>query len=217
MKFFFILFLLLFSYILLCDFEQINKKSEHFESVYGKFRNVVVAIPEIVLIIWVSVFVLEELRELYINESKVLRGKIKSYMLQNWNWLGVIAIIMFYVGITLRFISNDQCFLAARVILCVDILFWYVIGLKAYRFIKSVGPIVIVIEKMTAQLFYFVLIVLAFIFAFGVATQSLMYPNQALDKYLLKNVFFPGFFVFGKEYYTRSEIMNGKTRFVRSN
>ena len=165
--------------------------------------------PEIVLIIWVSVFTLEEIRKYVLNESKVIKGKLKSQFFHNWNWIGLLAIFLFFTGITLRFIPDRDCFLAARVFLCIDIIIWFVNGLKAYRFLKSVGPMMIMIKKMTFQLFYFIVVALAFIFAFGIATQSLMYPNQVLDKILLKNIFFPGFFVFGKEYYTRNEIMDG--------
>ena len=57
------------------------------------------------------------------------------------------------------------------------------------------------------QLLYFLLIVLIFMFAFGISTQSLMYSNQTLDKNLLANVFFPAYFFIGGEYYTRDLIM----------
>ena len=54
---------------------------------------------------------------------------------------------------------------------------------------------------------YFLLIVVLFMFAFGVSTQSLMYQNQPLDKYLLRRVFMPSYFIIGGEYYTRELIM----------
>lgn len=66
-------------------------------------------------------------------------------------------------------------------------------------------------EKMVIQLFYFSIILILFIFAFGVSTQAMMFPNQPLNKELLKNIFFPGFFVTAREYYTRSIIMNCKS------
>ena len=110
----------------------------------------------------------------------------------------------------LRFIPNRQCFLAARIILSLDIIVWFVKSLKAYWFIRKLGPLLVMIERMTWHLFYFMILVVLFMFAFGVSTNSLMYPNQNLDKELLKSVFFPSFFVIFKEYYTRSEIMNGK-------
>ena len=46
-------------------------------------------------------------------------------------------------------------------------------------------------------------------FAFGVSTQALMYENQTLNSDLLKNVFFPAYFIIGGEYYTREVIMSG--------
>lgn len=50
--------------------------------------------------------------------------------------------------------------------------------------------------------------ILVIVFAFGVSTQALLYPNQSLNDELLKNVFFPAYFVIGGEYYTRTDIMN---------
>jgi hypothetical protein len=52
------------------------------------------------------------------------------------------------------------------------------------------------------------LIVVVLMFAFGVATQSLLYANQELSKNLLKSIFFPSFFVIFREYYTRRDIMD---------
>jgi hypothetical protein len=59
------------------------------------------------------------------------------------------------------------------------------------------------------ELMYFMFIVIVFLFAFGVSTQSLMYHNQELDAGLLKQVFFPSYFVIGGEYYTWEDILNG--------
>ena len=50
-------------------------------------------------------------------------------------------------------------------------------------------------------------------FAFGVSTQALMFPNQALDDNLLRSVFFPAFFIIGGEYYTRDTIMAGNASY----
>ena len=58
---------------------------------------------------------------------------------------------------------------------------------------------------------YFFLIVLLFMFAFGVSTTALMFQNQDLDKHLLKNVFLPAYFMIGGEYYTRSVIIDASS------
>ena len=51
------------------------------------------------------------------------------------------------------------------------------------------------------------MIILVFMFAFGVSTQGLMYSNQNLDKDLIKNIFLPAYFIIGGEYFTRDTIM----------
>ena len=48
-----------------------------------------------------------------------------------------------------------------------------------------------------------------FLFAFGVSTQALMFRGQELDLDLIKNVFFPAYFVIGGEYYTLDSILDG--------
>ncbi len=54
---------------------------------------------------------------------------------------------------------------------------------------------------------YFILIMIVFMFAFGVSTQALLYPNQNLNTTLLANVFLPAYFVLAGDYYTRDSIM----------
>ncbi len=62
---------------------------------------------------------------------------------------------------------------------------------------------------MFVELSSFTLILLVCMFAFGISTQSLLYHNVTPDSNLLKNVFFPAFFIIGGEYYTRDTIMGG--------
>ena len=60
---------------------------------------------------------------------------------------------------------------------------------------------------------YFMLIVLLAMFTFGISTQALLYHNQDLNSKLLKNVFFPAYFVFGGEYLDRETIMGANCKF----
>ena len=47
----------------------------------------------------------------------------------------------------------------------------------------------------------FLLFIIVFIFAFGVSTQALLFPNQNLDLTLLANIFYPSFLVItGSDY-----------------
>jgi hypothetical protein len=46
-------------------------------------------------------------------------------------------------------------------------------------------------------------------FAFGICTQSLMYPNQQVTSSLLGNVFLPSYFLVGSDNLLRNPIMAG--------
>lgn len=60
------------------------------------------------------------------------------------------------------------------------------------------------------------MIVLLVMFAFGVSSTALMFKNQNLDSNLLRNVFFPAYFVIGGEYYTRNIIMKAASNLCTS-
>ena len=95
-----------------------------------------------------------------------------------------------------------------RLILCIDIILWYLKAMSFYTIIKNMGPKLVMINQLLVELMYFIFIVIVFMFAFGVSTQALLYPNQLLNNsMLLANVFLPSFFIIGGEYYTRDLIM----------
>jgi hypothetical protein len=110
----------------------------------------------------------------------------------------------------LRFIpDNYDVYLASRIILCIDIIFWFIKILNTYSILKIAGPKLIMINKMLIELISFITIILIIMFAFGVSTQSLMYHNVPLNANLLKNVFSHAFFIIVGEFQTRSSIMDG--------
>ncbi|CAF0980027.1 unnamed protein product [Brachionus calyciflorus] len=201
----YLLFLLLFSYVVLCDFSKFETPKYPTTSF-----ELAISIPEIVLMIWIFAFVTEEIR-------KFLKEEMKKYYIINtligdfWENINIGAILLYLVAFILRFIKDDQCFKAARIIMAVDIILWFFKSLKAYTFLRQLGPKLYMIREMLVQLAYFFLIVLLFMFAFGVSTTALMFQNQALDKHLLKNVFLPAYFMIGGEYYTRTVIMDASS------
>jgi hypothetical protein len=59
------------------------------------------------------------------------------------------------------------------------------------------------------ELLYFILIVIVSMFGFGIATQSLMYPNQELSSTILANVFLPSYFLIGADNIIRDQVISG--------
>jgi hypothetical protein len=105
--------------------------------------------------------------------------------------------------------SQNSFYNFIRIILSIDIILWYFKILHTYVIIKWMGPKLIMIKRMFTELSSFTLILLVCMFAFGISTQSLLYHNITPDSNLIKNIFFPAFFIIGGEYYTREAIMGG--------
>jgi hypothetical protein len=59
-----------------------------------------------------------------------------------------------------------------------------------------------------AQLLKIMLLIVLFMFAFGISYQALQYHNVPLNWMLFKNVFLTAFFVIAGEYYTRDTMIN---------
>jgi hypothetical protein len=207
----FFCFILLFSYVLLCDFHPVDYQAGSKSlTKYGLH----VSIFEIILIYWVWNFLIDAIVKVFTFDAQekgkgAYRRLVIYLSLSNWNKVTIMGILVFFIGISLRFIPNTSCFTAATVILCFDLGIWLYKVLHFYTFLKSVGPKILMIKEMVIQLVHFLLIVLLVMFGFGIITQALMYPNAELNANLLKNIFFPAYFVTGGEYYTRSNIMNG--------
>jgi hypothetical protein len=55
----------------------------------------------------------------------------------------------------------------------------------------------------------FIIIMIVVMFAFGVTTQALLYPNQDLTAVLFGNVILPGLFIMAGDNIIKDRIMNG--------
>jgi hypothetical protein len=200
----FLAFLLLFSYVILCDFypiEQINEDGHRI----GQPIN----LSEIVLIFWVLMFGIDEVHEFFTIEKRQKFKRFLEYFGQFWNWVQWGSVILFGAGIALRFQTGMGYYLAARILLSLDIIIWFFRSLHGYAFIRSLGPKLVMIRRMISELAYFMLIIIVFVFAYGISTQSLMYHNQAFDLDLMKSIFFGAYFVIGGEYFERDKLMDG--------
>jgi hypothetical protein len=137
-------------------------------------------------------------------------SKLKDFFFDVWNAIEFVSIVIFLIGEILRFVpNNDNCYAAARIIISIDVILWFFKSLYTYVFLKSLGPKLYMIAKMVVELLYFLLIIVLFMFAFGISSQSLMFPNSNLDSYLFRSVFFPAYFVSAGNYLSLSTVLNG--------
>ncbi|CAF5068235.1 unnamed protein product, partial [Rotaria magnacalcarata] len=169
-------FLILFSYLILCDFFPLydidvatcglsndpgntenttkthlsNKNGTELKATipYGLQKHDQPAIQEYILLIWVSTLLCEELRQFFSGEAQSVRNKISAYFGVFWNQLDVVAILLFYVGFALRLLPSAECFCAARIALSVDLTLWFMRTLNIFAAIKRLGPKLVMIGEM---------------------------------------------------------------------
>jgi hypothetical protein len=206
------LFLIVFSLFLLSQFDYydfgrdiiINSKNmTYFNETTTSKKYSSESIIEFILIYWVITLVLEELRQLLLNDAKVKIGKkIYNYINDQWNYLDITGCLFFIIAIFLRIVSffyGKDYFIAARIILCIDLFIWYMRVLHFFKNFKTLGPKLIMIENMLKDLSQFIILALIFVISFGVITHSSMYPNSKLNFNLFKSMIYKAYFpIFGE-------------------
>ncbi len=135
---------MLFSYVILCDFYPIGRNSKSKTN-----SRLPISVLEVILIIWIGTIFIGEIRTFSINENKVIKAKFKKFFNNSWNTIEYCAVILFTIGLILRFIPNSyDSYLAARILWCIDIILWFIKILYGYTLNRNLGPKLFMIKKM---------------------------------------------------------------------
>ncbi|XP_064607537.1 transient receptor potential cation channel subfamily M member-like 2 isoform X2 [Liolophura sinensis] len=166
---FFLLFLLLYSYVMLIQFHEVRPY-----------------VPEMVLVAWVLTIFFEEVRQLWKASPGPIWVRVRHYISDRWNILDTTTIVFFAIGFALRFFNST--FMAARLILSINIFGFFLRLLHIFSVSKLMGPKLVMIGKMIWDLLSFMLIMLVFIIGYGITSQSILYPNAELHPMLIVDV-----------------------------
>lgn len=176
----FIAFLILYAVILLTNFYP--PKSTH----------PMITIAEIILYIWVCNVLCEKIRQFIVLKASTYKQKVKVFLSDGWNVLDLMCVLVFLVGVILRFIPLNvcrRCFYAGRIVLAFNIMMFFGRILHMFSVHQQLGPKLVMIKKMMWDLFYFVIIIMVFISAYGITSNVILFPNQLLNIDLIKGVF----------------------------
>ncbi|KAI6207718.1 Transient receptor potential channel [Aphelenchoides besseyi] len=151
------------------------------------------------LLAYVLGFFMEMIRKLFMCDPKLLKEKIEHFLLNYWNAFSVFAISMFLIGFAMRVhpdTRND-----GRVVLGTNYMLWCIKLLDFLSVHPKFGPYVNMIGKMILSMTSIVVMLAISLLAFGVARQSITYPNEEWNWLLLRNVFYkPYFMLYGEVY-----------------
>lgn len=73
--------------------------------------------------------------------------------------------------------------------MAIDLSIYFVRLLHVSIIFKSLGPKLVMIEKMVYDLIFFIVIISVFVLTFGIITQATLYPGNTFDFNLLKSIF----------------------------
>ena len=90
----FLVFLVLFSYYVLCDYPDDGTKP--------------IKWSEVLLIIWVYSYFIEAVHQYYIQDTKLFSTKLKFFLSDYWNIFDLLAILIFTISLILRFDLNCE-------------------------------------------------------------------------------------------------------------
>ncbi|NXF79553.1 TRPM6 protein, partial [Sclerurus mexicanus] len=158
------------------------------------------SVQEWLVIIYIFTTAIEKVREVFISEPGKFCQKVKVWIYEYWNFTDSIAIILFMIGFGLRW-SNPPFQTAGRLLYCLDIIFWYTRLLDLFAVNQHAGPYLTMIGKMTANMFYIVIMMAIVLLSFGVSRKAILSPEEPPSWTLARDIVFqPYWMMFGEVY-----------------
>ena len=140
---------------------------------------------EIGLFSLLLVYLFYEIREVFNNPCSGFCAKIKNHLGIFWNQLD-LAIYLFFIG---SFVLKNfvLTFMVARVLFAINGFLLYVRLLRVYHTSFSLGPKLIVFQKMLPQLQTFIVLLVVFLLGYGMASQALLTPAAKFKSDYIRN------------------------------
>lgn len=164
------------------------------------------------------------------SEPRKLSQKLKIWFSEYWNVSDFIAIVLFLVGLAMRW-QNDPYRTAGRISYCLDIIFWFVRLMDLLAVNQYAGPYLTMITKMvcgdyallvgeravkcsffyyitplfvsaqTTNMFFIVVMMTIVLLSFGVSRKSILSPDEEPSWSLARDIVFqPYWMIFGEVY-----------------
>lgn len=157
--------------------------------------------PEIVVLVYVFSFGFDKIREILQTDSPRFSGKLRVFFSKIMNVMDLFFISTFIIALGFRLSTLENASIVARLIYCVNSIYWCVRLLEFLLINKYVGVLIIIASKMLIDLFNFVVILLIVLMSFGVSRQAIKFPNEDFSWSSVKMIFLePYFMLYGEVY-----------------
>ncbi|CAL1527369.1 unnamed protein product [Lymnaea stagnalis] len=176
-------FLGLFTYMILVDFRENPSPTEW------------------IILIWIISFIIGGIHSFIVFPSPTFSGKWRDFfgVMDRLDFLNLLLAIIAFI---LRWFQMYD----AKVIYCVNAVIFYIRVMKLYTANRRLGPKIYMINRMLVELALFVMVLMVFLLAYGVASQGLLYKNRNKDWIILKDIlYFPYWQLFGEIFFDELE------------
>jgi len=157
----------------------------------------------------VTALMIDEIREIVEVRKKTLWLKFKEWQKSGWNRLDALAICLFYVGfiVGLQGLSDVE-----KIIMAGDLVLWVIKFVQFYRMFYTLGPYLIMINKMVSHMIGFILVLIIAVIAYGIFMHTLLFPDVSVSwDVIFKLLFRPYLLVFGELGVNSYKLSNDKT------
>ncbi|KAF5912722.1 hypothetical protein HPG69_007712 [Diceros bicornis minor] len=164
------------------------------------------SVQEWLVIIYIFTNAIEKVREVCISEPGKFTQKVKVWISEYWNLMETVAIGLFSVGFGLRW-GGPPSHTAGRLVYCIDIIFWFSRLLDFFAVNQHAGPYVTMIAKMTANMFYIVIMMAIVLLSFGVSRKAILSPKEPPSWTLARDIVFePYWMIYGEVYASEIDV-----------
>ncbi|XP_023377711.1 transient receptor potential cation channel subfamily M member 6 isoform X1 [Pteropus vampyrus] len=164
------------------------------------------SVQEWLVIIYIFTNAIEKVREVCVSEPGKFTQKVKVWISEYWNLMETVATGLFLIGFGLRW-GDPPFHTVGRLLYCIDIIFWFSRLLDFFAVNQHAGPYVTMIAKMTANMFYIVIIMAIVLLSFGVARKAVLSPQEPPSWSLARDIVFePYWMMYGEVYASEIDV-----------
>ncbi|XP_070541122.1 transient receptor potential cation channel subfamily M member-like 2 isoform X2 [Ptychodera flava] len=153
-----------------------------------------VGLADILLHVWVLTLLLEELRQVIIprDEYESFGQRFRAWLSTFWNWMDLIALLLTLAAFLIRFntLREPWTYDVSRNLYAIACTIFWILILRMYQSNKTLGPFLIMIREMIWALFWFLLVLIVFVIAFGIAGIAILSPDQNPSPRVLRDIFY---------------------------
>ncbi|XP_042880237.1 transient receptor potential cation channel subfamily M member-like 2 [Penaeus japonicus] len=154
----FVIFLLLYSYVVMFDF---------------KYE---MSVSEIIVVTWIAATAVEKISEIGTEQSATSLDKLKDWSSSVWSRFDLMAILLASIALVLRLIRRT--FRWGRVFYAVNTTVFYCRLFRMYHVNYHLGPKLVIFYRMITEVLVFMALLVVFILGYGIASQSLLHPSH---------------------------------------